>query len=497
MTATVSLLPPMTGTSVPPPNPRGLSDDERRIIAGLANRLTMQAMYAREHYLYYDGDQAIENLGISVPDVLAGVRTVVDWPRICVDRLTERSSEIDGFRLPGKTEVDDELRAHWVANDLDAEFPLVQQDSLVTRCGYMIAGSPDEPGGSPVVTVESPLNLALGWDPRTRSVRYAYQAFEVEGVFCAALYLPDETIHMSQENGGMWTVDRRDRHKFGEVPVVRFPNRARTSDREGRSQITRAVKTTTNAALRALLGMDIAREVYSVPHLAILGATEASFIGADGTQKRALDMAMTQVLAFERDEEGDLPQLVQLKAFDPSVFTKIIDEHAQLMSSYTGFPPHYFGQTTTANPASADAIRVSLDGVDRGGRRVQLQSTASLRKVGQLMWRFANKGQPLPKDLKQLEVDWIDASTPTPAGTNDALAKQITTGMVPATSDVVRRRAGYTVVERKRLEQDTDLAQQLEAELTTSLAARQARTGNAVANDLEAARQPQTPATPQ
>jgi hypothetical protein len=71
-----------------------------------------------------------------------------------------------------------------------------------------------------------------------------------------------------------------------------------------------------------------------------------------------MDMAMTKVIALERDEEGELPQIGQLTAFDPAVFTKMIDEHAQLMASYTGFPPSYFGQTTTANPSSADAIRV-------------------------------------------------------------------------------------------------------------------------------------------
>jgi hypothetical protein len=175
----------------------------------------------------------VQNLGISVPDVLAGVRTVVDWPRTVVDRLVERASEIDGFRMPGATEIDTELQEHWQANDMDAEFPLVQQDSLVGGRGYMIIGSPDEPGESPIVTVESPLNMAMMWDPRRRMVTAAYQSYEVEGVYRAALYLPDVTISMSREETGAWVVDNRDDHRFGEVPVVRFSNRSRSSDREG------------------------------------------------------------------------------------------------------------------------------------------------------------------------------------------------------------------------------------------------------------------------
>ena len=489
MSAPVSLLPALTGSVLPPPTPLGLSDDEERTITGLSQKLSQHALYVSGRYLYYDGLQAVHNLGISIPQVLAGVRTVVDWPRICVDRLVERASEIDGFRLPGATDIDTELADIWQANDLDAEFPLVQQDSLVGGRGYMIVGSPDSPGDAPIVTVESPLNLSMVWDPRRRMVTAAYQSYEVEGSFRATLYLPDVTVEMARDTASQWEVVNRDQHNFGEVPVVRFPNRARSSDREGRSQITAAVMNTTDSACRSLLGMEIAREVYSVPHLAVLGASESDFVGADGTAKSSLQMAMTAMLAFERDENGELPVLQQVKAFDPSVFTKIIDEHAQLMASYTGFPPSYFGQTSTANPASADAIRVGLDGVNRGGQRVQLQSSAPLRTVAQLMWRFAHRSEALPESYRRLAIDWVDASTPTPAADSDAMSKQISAGIVPPRSDVALRRLRYTALERQRIAQDwaTDQAAQLESELTSSLAARQARAGNSIASDLEKA----------
>lgn len=487
MTVPISLLPPLTGSVLPPPTPQGLSDDEQRLITGLSTKLNVQSVYVRLRYLYYDGEQAIRNIGISIPAVLAGVRQVVDWPRICVDRLVERASTIDGFRLPGATEVDPDLQAMWAANDLDAELPLLQQDSLAGGRGYMVIGSPDDGSDVPVATVESPLNLSLAWDARKRAVIAAYQSYEVDGVYKAALYLPDQTVSMSRDETSTWVVDDRDLHGFGEVPVVRFPNRSRSSDREGRSQITPAVMSTTDSACRALLGMEIAREVYSIPHLAILGAKESDFIDAVGNSKSALDMAMTKLLAFERDEEGQLPTLQQLKAFDPSVFTKIIDEHAQLMSSYTGFPPSYFGQTSTANPASADAIRVAENGIERGGTRVQQQSTAPLRHAGQLLWRFANRGQQLTDQLRSLSVDWVDTATRTPSATSDAVSKQVSVGSVPPRSDVTLQTLGYNALQRARLKQDADQAEQLEAELTSSMAARQARAANAIANDLAAA----------
>lgn len=496
MTASVSLLPPQTGSMLPAPNPVGLTDDEQRLIDGLATKMTMRSVYIDQRWSYYDGMQALQNLGISIPPQLAGVRTVVDWPRICCDPLMQRA-QLSGFRLPDATEVDDELAAHLEANDMAGELPLAVLDSLVAGCGYIIVGSADQPGDSPLVTVESPKNLAMQWDPRTRTAMAAFQSYQVEGIFRAVLYLPDQTISMSRDVSSPWTVDNRDAHGFAEVPVVRLPNRSRSSDREGRSQITSPIMNTTDSVCRTLLGMEIGREFYSIPHKYGLGLSESDFTDAQGNPKSSMDMATNRFLAFERDEEGQLPTLGQFQAMDPSVFTKIIDKHGQLMSSYTGLPASHFGVTTTVNPSSADAIRVAENPLDRAGVQVQRQATPGMRNLAQLIWRFAHNGDPLPVELRRIQVDWIDARTPTPAATTDAVTKQVSAGILPPRSDVTTGALGYTPVERARIAQDweNDLAAQLESELTSSLAARQARAGNAIAADLEKAPQSGQPAS--
>ncbi|MBV9290974.1 MAG: phage portal protein [Frankiales bacterium] len=492
---TVSLLPQLAGGFLPPASPvRGLTDDERQLVTGLSTKLAFLTPWMLTSQSYYDGEQRLANLGVSIPPSLAGVRTVVDWPRICVDPLVQRAV-IDGFRLPGQTETDSELWAYWQANNMDAEFPLCILDSLTLGRGYCIVGSPDTPGDAPIITVESPFNMALNWDPRTRKVTAAYQSFEVEGVFRAVLYLPNVTVFMSREQASQWAVDERDEHNLGEVPVVRFSNRQRTADREGRSEITPAVRNTTDSAIRTLLGMEIAREFYSVPHRYILGATESDFQAADGTPKTAIDMVMSKFLAFERNDRGDLPQVGQFQAFDPSVFTKIIDKHAMLMSSYTNFPPDYFGMHSQSNPASADAIRSAQDGLNRRGRQVQNQASDPAEQVMRLVWRFAHDGEPVPDALKQLETDWTSVATPTPAATADAIYKQVGMGAIPPTSDVTLAELGWSQVQRARLAQDraNDVSRQLVAEVASSLEAKQIRTDKSITDDLAAAAEPPKP----
>ncbi|HEU5026581.1 MAG TPA: phage portal protein [Spirillospora sp.] len=497
----VSLLPALSGATFPAPSIPGLSDDEQRLVTGLSAKLTFLSTQMLIRDAYYNGAQRLANLGISIPPQLAGVRTVVDWPRVVVDKLVERLV-VDGFRLPDATDIDTELQEHWEANDLNAEFPLCLIDALVFGRGYMIVGSPDEPGDSPLVTCESPLNMTVAWDPRTRRIRDAYQAYEVEGVFRSVLYTPDQTIHMSRDSstgGGPWQIDDRDQHGFGEPPVVRFVNRARTAAREGRSEITPAVMNTTDAACRSLLGMEIAREVYAIPRLAILGADESDYQDPTGQPKTAIQMAMTKILALERDEDGNLPTLQQLTAFDPSVFTKIIDQHAQLMASHTGYPPSYFGLTSTANPASADAIRVSENGIVAAAVMKQNQFGSPLQAVMRLVWRFANGGAQVPAEMKRLKADWEPAATPTPAATTDSLFKQAQMGAIPPTSDVTLKALGWNAVDRARLEVDrkVDVGAQVLAELATSLQAKEARTDITVARDInpQAAKATVNPAT--
>jgi hypothetical protein len=489
VTLPVSLLPPQIGASLPAPSlPTELSDDERRLATGLSTKLSMLSVAMLERIAYYEGTQRLNSLGVSIPAQLASVRTVVDWPRVCIDPLIPRAV-VDGFRMPGATDVDSEFAEFFQVNDLDAEAPLAFLDSLICGRGYMIVGSPDRPGDPPLITVESPLNLAMNWDPRTRKPTAAYQAYEVEGVYRAVLYLPDQTISMSRTQSSGWAVDDRDQHGFGDVPVRRLPNRQRSSDREGRSEITPAIMSTTDSACRTLLGMEVAREFYSIPHKYILGAQEEDFTNPDGTAKTQLQLAMDKIIAFTRDGEGNVPTVGQFTAYDPSVFTKVVDQHAKLMASYTGYPPELFGLVSQANPASADAIRMAENGLIRRAEQCQNQWSGPLEDIMRIAWRFANNGAEVPAEMYRLETDWQDPSTPLIAAITDAMFKQAQMGAIPATSDVTLKRLGWSAVERERLAQDRqlDAGASVLAELANSLQAKEARVDTTVARDINPA----------
>ena len=483
-------------TSYGPPAPApllsmvSLSADEDALFRRLLGRVNSDRFRLQLLDSYYRGTVRIQDLGISIPPQMRQLHTALGWPRVCVDALDERLN-VEGFRFPDATDVDEDLQSLWQVNSLDSESQLAHMDALVFGRGFVAVGSGDGgPNGidsEPIITVESPLDVAIEWDARRRVITAAVRLYGAQGAHQATLYLPDSTISLEQSTGG-WTVVDRDDHELGQVPLVRIANRARSYDRSGYSEITPEIMSITDSACRTLQGLEVAREFYSAPQRYILGAEESAFVDAAGNPKSAWDTYLGRVLALERDSEGNVPTVGQFTPYDPSTFTKVIDMYAKIISSITGLPPHVLGYTTD-NPASADAIRSTE-------MRLKLKADRKTRMFGE-SWRDVMKlalkiRGDLPANADAISTIWRDTATPTPAATADATVKAIQAGSIPATSDVTLERFGFSAVERQRLEQDRRLDQgaSMLQEIAHSLDARAFRTDKSLVADTSPAPTP-------
>ena len=502
----------MAPTAVIPSLPSlGLSDAEQGAANWLGMRLFEQRPYLELRGLYYDGMQKMQDLGISIPPALVGLRTVVGWPMIGVDALDNRCV-VEGFRFPGATEVDDDLQGIWQANKLDGESRLTHLDALVYGRSYNIVGLGDDTtGGQPLITSESPLNMIATYDARMRRVSAALQIYldtdftsDMYGQEVAALYLPDRTIYMARQSSAgnpaavKWDITERDDHKLGRVPVVRMANRQRLSNRTGLSEISAAWMNTVDSACRTMLGMEVGREFFSAPRRYALGVTEEAFQNADGSAKSAWDTYLHKVWMIERDEDGNLPTIGEFKASDPSVHTKLMDEYAQIMAGNMGVPPHFLGIYTQGNPASADAIRSGYE--ELTSRSLRKHTAFSDDWEETMCLSLLIRDGSLPDNAYLLETDWRDPAPQTIAGTSDAITKQIAAGAIPATSDVTLKRLGYSAVERARLAQDraVDQGTSMLEEIAHSMEAKALRTAKAVTADAATENAPVvvTPPTP-
>jgi hypothetical protein len=401
---------------------------------------------------YYNAEQAMTTLGISLPPELSGLRTVLGWPRTAVDAIHDRL-DIDGFRYPESTDADEAMWEIWQRNNLDAEVPLGILDALIHARSHLVVGAGEDRDAPPLVTVESALNLAYEWDARKRAVRSALQLYvDDTDTERAALFLPMQTIELIRDKGtSRWEIDSRDPHNVGWTPVLPMVNRARVHDRYGKSEITSELRSITDAAIRAMLRMEVGAEFFSVPQRYIVGASERDFQDADGNPKTAWETYIGRFLAFERDSEGNVPTLGQFSAGDPSTHVQLLNYYADVVSSITGLPPSYLGKTTD-NPASADAIRMSTDRLVQKAKRKQSAFEAALE--GAMRAAIAFKSGNIPDQAQMIETIWRPPEIPTPAATSAAIQQQVAAGYLPPTSDVTGEMLGYTPLQRSRIERD-------------------------------------------
>jgi hypothetical protein len=490
----------MTVTAIMPSLPLlTLSEAEQGLVTRLNNLRSAAEPSLLLRDAYYNGTQVIKDFGISIPPQMRGLAVVIGWPQVAVDALDERL-EVEGFRWGTDKAAEQRTNEIWQENDLDNEGPLAHLDALIHRAAYICIGSNDD--GSALVTPESELSMSAIWDPRTRSVGAAlrvYGADEHGRHALATLYLPDETISLAQNDSGDWEIDERDQHNLGETPVVRLANRQRTSQRQGNSEITSAIMALTDSACRTLVGMEVAREFYAATKLILLGGDESAFVGPDGAKRSVWETYIGRILAITRDEQGELPSLEKLEGSDPTPFTRVMAEYRQNFAAVSKLPPHMLGETT-ANPASADAIRSAEAGLVKRVKQKQRAFECAWENAMRLALRIEGDGV-LPNGAELIETVWANPATPTFAADSDGLHKQTQAGIIPAHSDVVRERAGWSLQERARLAEDdkVNLSEEFIAAIADAIEARGERSVSALENvgtNLAAPPTPQTTGTP-
>jgi hypothetical protein len=441
MTATIPELPLLS-----------LSGDEAQLLTALRTDLLSQRFKLELLDAYFNGEQRVRDLGISIPPQLKGLHTVIGWPRIGVEALEQRL-DLEAFRWADGTDSSD-LEEIAESNDLYDEASLAHLDALTYGREYVAVGS-GEAGDPPLITFESPLDMTMFWDARLRLATAALRESVEDGVRIATLYLPDQTVYAAEVDGG-WEVFDRDIHNLGMVPVLRMANRQRTADRIGKSEITPEVMSITDAACRRLMGIEVGAEFFQAPQRYILGASESAFQDAEGNPTAAWETYLGRYVALERDEDGEVPTVGQFAAHDPSGQTKIIDLYARIMATQLGLPPHMLGYTSD-NPASADAIRSSEAMLVKKAERRIRRFSATHRDAMRLALWFRD-GEPPPKE-NRIECVWRNPATPTIAAQTDAAVKMVQAGILPADGDVVLEMAGLSEDQRRRVAAERRRAQ--------------------------------------
>lgn len=424
-----------------------LSDDELRLVGRMRDQLDRADRANRLVEAYYEGSHRAKLLGISIPPTFARVRTVIGWPGIAVDSVEER---LDWLGWSGGADMG--LDGVFADNGLGVESGVAHLDALIFGVGFVTVSAGLEGEPEVLVAMQSPKAATGIFDQRARRlsagmVRIAAGDGGGAGEQIEVL-LPDQIIRVVRA-GQAWRVQDRQEHGAGQVPMVAMPNRRRTSRHSGRSEITRAVRSITDNAVRTLLGMEINREFYSSPQRWAMGADPSEFTREDGTLRTGWEVLLGSVWAIGRDEDGNSPTVGQFAPASPAPYVDQVRALSQLMAAEAACPEHYFG-FVTENPSSADAIRAGEARLVKHAERRQGQFGQAWMQVGRLAARIL--GEDRPDFNRVVSCRWRDAATPTRAAAADATVKLVGAGIMPAAADVTLEMAGLGADEIQRVQ---------------------------------------------
>ena len=457
----------------------GLSDDENDLINAMVNHLSVYEPSNALKLAYYEGEQTTQLFGIAIPPNFSNVKAVAGWGGTAVDVLEER---LDWYGWRGDGDLFG-LPDVYAANNLALDSSKAHLDALIYGTSFAVVGSGDAGEPNPLVTVHSPRSMTGIWNARARRLDAALSVVTDNGTAVeATLYLPDETVVVSRaQAGGRWIVEDRDRHRIGRPLVVQLENRAR-NDVIGRSEISKAVRYYTDAAVRTMLAMEVHREFYQAPQRYALGVSAEDFTSSDGTVRSGWETVMGRVWAIDRDDNGDLPQVGQFTPASPTPYIEQVKTLAQLLAAELGIPAAYLGFQTD-NPASADAIRAGEARLIKRAERRQQAFGHSWMEVARLAL-LVRDGR-VPQGFESaVSPRWRDAATPTRAAAADEAVKLIGAGVLSPDSPVTYDRLGLDPDEQRQLAADKRRAAGTGV-LQTLQAAAERVTGGPVATDTD------------
>jgi hypothetical protein len=444
-----------------------LSSDELGLIHALLVKLKQHQLSNHTKEAYYEGKQRLKDLKISIPPSMKLVEAVVGWAGTAVDVLEERL-DFEGFLGADALGLNDIYRA----NDLDLESSLGHKDALIYGSGFIFVGKGKDGEPDPLITIESPKKATAIYDMRSRMISAALlvNGDEMGEITQGSLYLPDQTIYFEVYENTFVEMGR-DVHLLGRVPVAPLINNPRSGDPHGRSEITRAVRSYTDSAMRTMLGAEVAREFYSAPQRYVLGAKEDAFLDADGNPIDAWKATLGRVLAMPyNDDDGVVPQVGQFQANSPAPYFDQIRAYAQLFAAETAIPASYLGFQTD-NPASADAIRQMEARLVKRAERRQRQFGRTWSEVAKLA--LLVRDGSIPAEAINIRPIWRDAATPTRAASADAAIKLIQSGVLLPDSEVTYNLLGFSDSDKQQLKTEKAAAQasQLVANLAQAASA--------------------------
>ena len=404
----------------------GLDDAEQATLTVLTGQLNAKTPRNLLRASYYDGRRAIRQVGTVIPPQYYRLGLVLGWSAKAVDTLARRCN-LNGFVWPDGDLEGLGLRQVVEPNNLGTEVSGGIVSSLIHGVSFLVVTKGGEGEPEALVHVKDAMNATGLWNPRLRRLDALLSVTDRndEGHPTAlVLYLDGETVTATKTGG--WAVVDRQEHPWG-VPAEPLVYRPRPGRPFGLPRISRTVMSLHDQALRTVIRMEGHADVYSFPEMWMLGADEAIFKNADGTQKAAWQVMLGRIKGIPDDEDATNPraEIKQFTASDPGPHIAQLKQQAQLFSGETSIPLTSLGVSDMTNPTSADSYIASREDLIAEAEGATDDWGPALRRTLTTALAIANGEDGVPDEWATIAPKWRSPIYLSRAAAADAGTKQL------------------------------------------------------------------------
>lgn len=412
--------------------------------------------------LYYDMKNQLRDLGISIPESLIKVNSVVGWCKKAVDAHAVRSI-FDGFAFDGTD--DGSLNSLVRQNQMKALYSRLCRSQMVHGIAAMTCMEGQD--GKPKVRAFSANQFAALWNK------------DLGRIDCGIVLLDcdrkgDPTRYVAHFEDAVLVIER-DPNDKSTKPWICFtmPNDLGRPTMElftydpdldrplGHSLITPEVQGIVDKAMRDVFRMEVGAEFFTFPQRYVLGAADDLFsmpIEEDSEEEPVsnnyakFQAYVGAFLAISKDEDGDTPQVGQFAASPAENFTHVFENDAQRFSGATNVPLAQLGVLSNTY-TSSDALSATNDPLILEVETLNANNSVALEEIARMMMAIyqGTSVDGLDDQQQNVQTLWRDPSMPTLSARADAWTKLASVDPAIVGTEVYYEKIGLPKAVRDRL----------------------------------------------
>ena len=434
----------------------GMSIEERDKLMELVKIYDAHLTKNIEKDRYYEGRISLNsvNLGIALPQGLAGLEIGCAWGAKCVDVLAARSM-FDGFVGENGENVD-ALGKLVSDNRLITEYMKACRDELKYGCDFATLSADPEMGCK--IRFHSPRTAAAKWDGKLGRIAYGMAIIDTApdnekdaswSPSVVNLYL-DYAVIVLRRSGSVWAAERLT-HNMGRPLMEPLIWNATSAKPFGRSRIKEPIRRLIQGFVRTVANATIGLEFSTAPQKYLLGVTDAQYDAL--IDQKFKQYVGSMIVGTVNPETGEKPSFGQLAQGNISPHTEMLRILATQFSAATGLTVTDTGVVNDANPTSSDAILAQSQTLVAMAEQLNTGNGDALRMIALMALAISTNRTlaELTDEEKAIMAHFKNPSMPSVAVTADAAIKIASSRPEFASTDTFLEMIGFGQADIRRI----------------------------------------------